>query len=251
MIKIAILIGAVTCALMASNAQAATCVGNCGTLGADGVVSASPLGGSYQYVSTSGGVSGGASLGVGNESNGSTYTSSSFTAAAGDSLEFYFNFVTSDGIGFSDYAFSRLNGATSSVIFTARTTQSGDTVPGFNLPGLASVLTPATTPIIGGAPAWAPLGGSSSGRCYGVGCGYTGWIKSTYTIATAGTYTLSFGATNISDTAYDTGLAFSGITVAGVSVGGVPEPTSWALMLTGFGLVGGALRRRSTNVVAA
>jgi Domain of unknown function (DUF4082)/PEP-CTERM motif len=30
--------------------------------------------------------------------------------------------------------------------------------------------------------------------------------------------------------------------------GAVPEPASWALMLTGFGLVGGAMRRRVTKV---
>lgn len=30
-----------------------------------------------------------------------------------------------------------------------------------------------------------------------------------------------------------------------VSVAGVPEPAAWALMLAGFGLVGGAMRRRS------
>ena len=29
-----------------------------------------------------------------------------------------------------------------------------------------------------------------------------------------------------------------------VSVAGVPEPTSWALMIAGFGLTGVALRRR-------
>ena len=29
-----------------------------------------------------------------------------------------------------------------------------------------------------------------------------------------------------------------------VSVGGVPEPSSWAVMLAGFGLTGAALRRR-------
>ena len=29
-----------------------------------------------------------------------------------------------------------------------------------------------------------------------------------------------------------------------VTVGGVPEPASWAMMIAGFGLVGGAMRRR-------
>lgn len=31
----------------------------------------------------------------------------------------------------------------------------------------------------------------------------------------------------------------------------VPEPATWAMMIAGFGLVGGALRRRSTNVALA
>lgn len=31
----------------------------------------------------------------------------------------------------------------------------------------------------------------------------------------------------------------------------VPEPASWALMIVGFGMVGGALRRRSANVATA
>ena len=33
--------------------------------------------------------------------------------------------------------------------------------------------------------------------------------------------------------------------------GAVPEPASWALMLGGFGLVGGAMRRRKTSVAFA
>ncbi len=35
------------------------------------------------------------------------------------------------------------------------------------------------------------------------------------------------------------------------SVGAVPEPASWAMMLAGFGIVGGAMRRRSMARVAA
>lgn len=34
-------------------------------------------------------------------------------------------------------------------------------------------------------------------------------------------------------------------------VGGVPEPTTWAMMIAGFGLVGGTMRRRSTKVAFA
>ena len=33
--------------------------------------------------------------------------------------------------------------------------------------------------------------------------------------------------------------------------GAVPEPATWAMMIAGFGLVGGAMRRRSTNVAFA
>ncbi len=36
----------------------------------------------------------------------------------------------------------------------------------------------------------------------------------------------------------------------GGGAGGVPEPASWALMVTGFGLVGAAMRRRRTMVAA-
>ena len=38
--------------------------------------------------------------------------------------------------------------------------------------------------------------------------------------------------------------------VDNLSVAGVPEPASWAMMLAGFGMIGGALRRRSSAVAA-
>lgn len=47
---------------------------------------------------------------------------------------------------------------------------------------------------------------------------------------------------------YDVGLdniVFDVRAIAPPSVGGVPEPSSWALMIGGFGLVGGAMRRRT------
>jgi hypothetical protein len=232
---------------MAGGASASVCVGTCGTLGADGVVTASPQGGNYNYVSTNGGVAV-ADLNLGSETNGSTY-SFSFLGNAGDALKFYFNFVTSDGAGFADYAFVNLNGPSSNLtLFTARTTPSGNTVPGFGMPAISPgvAVNPATVTVIPGGPAWSPLGGSS-GTCYSGGCGYTGWVEATYTLADTGTYTMLFGTVNWIDSAYQTGLAFDGITVGGIEVDPNPTPEPATLALLGLGLAGlGAMRRRKT-----
>ncbi len=230
-----------------------TCSGSCGDLGADGVVTVSPNGGNYHYVSTSGGLGGvgvlpGGGLG-GGEFNGSTLTTNAFVAAASDTLKFFFNYVTSDGAGFADYAWAALvdSSNVSTILFTARTIEAGDVVPGFGTvlaPGVT--LTPATTGIIGGGPAWSPLGGSS-GECFDAGCGYTGWIQSDYVIPVADTYTLVFGTTNWADDLFDSGLAIDGIVAGGVVVGGdVPEPSTFALLGLGtLALVVRARRKRA------
>lgn len=44
------------------------------------------------------------------------------------------------------------------------------------------------------------------------------------------------------------GGANAGILLDDVSVNAVPEPAAWALMIVGFGLVGGAVRRRKPSV---
>jgi hypothetical protein len=247
---------AVLAASVSAPAMASTCIGNCGTLGANGDVSAPPAAAgssTYTYVSTAGGVAGGGQIAGAGGTNGSEYLTSAFSAASGDSLNFYFDYVTSDGSGFADYGFAEL--LTSSLthvawLFTARTTPSGDTSPGFGLPANDSTLIPATTPIQGGT-TWAPLGGYS-GNCFSGGCGNTGWIESQYAIADTGNYVLRLGTTNYSDSIYDSGLAFAGVTVGGVTVptGGVPEPASWMLMLGGFGAVGGAMRSRRKAAVS-
>jgi hypothetical protein len=150
-----------------------TCYGNCGTLGADGVVTLSPFGApKYSWVSTEGGDSDEGQLPGEGGTNGSRLVSPLFAAASGDILSFYFNFVTSDGAGFADYGWATLmNSPTTidAILFTARTQPTGDIVPGFDLPGLAPgvVLTPGTSGIIGGGPAWSPLGGSSGGMLLG------------------------------------------------------------------------------------
>ena len=209
-------------------------------------MTAPPGGSNYQFVSTTGGVGGAGEIsGVGG-TNGSEFVTAAFGAITGDVLNFNFNYVTSDGSGFADYAFAELlsGGSHAAWLFTARTQPSGDTSPGFGLPANDGTLTPPTTPIIPGGPAWAELGGYS-GLCYDAGCGYTGWINSLYTILAPGSYQLRFGVSNWGDSQFDSGLAFAGLELNDVPIeGGVPEPATWAMMLLGFGAIGIALRRR-------
>jgi hypothetical protein len=252
--------------LSAGDALAASCVGNCGTLGPDGVVTVAPVGnGSYNWISTSGGQTNGGTLpGVGGvaATNGSSFTTDAFSVAAGTTLSYWFNYVTSDGTAsFPDYAWAELRDATGTTtiatILTARTVPgSGDTVPGFGMPGMTPgvTLTPATTAIIPGGPEWSPLG-TSSGACWqgsGQGCGYTDWINSTFDILDAGIYTLVFGVANTGDEAFDSGLAFAGLAAGGTPIGvgnEVPLPGALPLFATGLAGMGWLVRRRKRKAV--
>ena len=69
--------------------------------------------------------------------------------------------------------------------------------------------------------------------------GTLNFAGATYFIASSGS-----ADRNINSIFWD----ISAVTVGGT--GGVPEPAAWAMMLAGFGLVGGAMRRRGTMVTA-
>jgi hypothetical protein len=216
-----------------------TCTGSCGSSGVDGVVTLSPAGNSsFEWVSTNSGSDGVGALptgGLGMETNGSVLNSPVFKATAGQALNFYFNYVTSDGANalgnFADYAWVELSNSSNSpvaLLFTARTAPSGSIVPGVGLPAPLATLKPASVPIIPGGPNWSPLG-DSSGQCFAAGCGFTGWINSDFVIQATGDYHVSFGTVNWIDTAFDSGLAIDGLSVGGVPVGpggGEPPPTS-------------------------
>ena len=248
-----------------------TCVGgaaSCGTSGANGVVGLSPLATSvYSWVSTNTGTTG---VGVdptsttGNETNGATLATPLFSANANDALNFYFDFVTSDGAGFADYGWAALMNADNTVaamLLTAQTEPTGNIIPAGGLTdNILALLTPASVTIndpgyissfagnitypAGLGPVWSPLDGFS-GECFDTGCGYTGWVQSQYTIPTTGTYYLQVGVTNAFDNFYDTGLAMDGVTVAGRTIGGLtPEPGTLVLMGIGLGLTVLARRRR-------
>ena len=233
-----------------------TCTGSCGSSGTDGVVPLSPAGNpAYEWISTNRGIFGvGALTGVsgdagrGSSTNGSTLKTITFSAATGSLLNFEFNYTTTDGAFVGDYAWAELfNSANAPValLATARTTPGGNTIPGANMPVPAATLTPSMVAIRPGLTMWSPLG-SSSGACFnGVtsGCGTTGWVNSSFTIGTAGSYFLLFGVTNWNDELFDSGLAIDAVTVDGKPIiASTPEPAS--LLLLGIGAVPMLLKRR-------
>lgn len=230
------------------------CSGACDSLGPDGVVTSPPTGGSYGWVASTNSSPTGLAptsittlTGVGSDT-GSRIRSPLFSATSGEQLSFYYNYVTSDGADFADYAWARLvnENGNEVILFTARTTQSGNTVPGIDMPVPAATLNPSTAPIIPGAPTWSPLG-SDSGACFDTGCGYTGWVHATYSIPSTGNYFLEVGVVNWSDEQFQSGLAFDSIIVGGNPIEGasaVPTVSEWALLLMGL-LLGGLVWRQS------
>ena len=223
-----------------------TCRGSCGTSASDGVITTAPAGGAqYGWVSSHDGYANVLLPGVPGY-DGSRLSSTLFTAAAGQSLAFQFNYITSDGPK-PDNAWAGLldqNDHQIAILFTARTTTSGATVPGFDMPAVSATLTPTSAPIILSNPVWSPLH-SGTPNCYSVlTCGYTGWVGSSYTISEAGTYRLEFGVTNVRDGEFDSGLAIDGAIIGASPITAVPEPEAYTMMIAGIGMLYLIVRHR-------
>ena len=216
------------------------CNGVCGTSGTpNGSIGAVPSASSLVgYVTTAGSINSANPMSAYvTGTNGSQLTSASFTGTASQSLSFFFNYISSDGGGYTDFTYVLLNGTSgSTTLFTARTNPSGDIVPGFGMPGTAAgvTLTPSSTPVLPGT-SFSGLG-SSSGQCWDTGCGNSGWIQATYVLPTTDTYTLTFGVNNFDDTSYDSALLFDYALGEGGTPTVAPEPAS--LLLVGTGLLG-------------
>lgn len=254
-----------------------TANGTAGLIYGDSIVNNSPTGNAqFGYVSTSGGVYGVSPLilrdegrGTENRTNGSKIQSNAFNANANDTLTLHFNYISTDGRGYDDYAWARLVNAdtnnTAAWLFTARSTNSanGNVVPGNvlnrqvdnTLPDeLDAVLNDGNTVGFNVAGTnWIPLG-SSNGICWDNAntCGPTGWIKSAYSFTASGSYFLEFGVINWGDEAFDTALAFdfgglqqvnfSGVTLVPPPAT-VPLPGGFLLMSVGVGLMSAMSRR--------
>lgn len=62
-------------------------------------------------------------------------------------------------------------------------------------------------------------------------------MRADYSIVAAGNFIVEFGVTNWSDTQFDSGLAFSGATIAGHPIDNSVVPVPAALWLFGSGLL--------------
>lgn len=275
------LITLATLAGLGTNAQAAnvipsanladwTCNGACGAVAPGGDIGASPTGNAtFGYVTTAGSSDTNVSpFDAGNNAtgaatNGSRFLSGAFGAAGGDQLNLYFNYASTDGKGFDDYAWARVVNASDNALvswlFSARSTNSGtrNVVPGDLLD--KSQFDPDTTLV--GYKDWDfnsktsadPIDfsvlGDANGTCWrdnAKGCGHTGWLESSVSFSEAGSYRVEVGVSNWGDTAYDSALAFDFNGLSGIAgpVAPVPEPGTLPMMASGLALLGLATRRR-------
>jgi len=270
---------AATLSCLAATAQAAaviptndladwTCTGACGAIAPTGDIAASPTGHArYGYVTTFGSEALNVSPIVvkdnstGVATNGSRYLSGTFGAASGDQLNMFFNYVSTDGKGFDDYAWARVVNASDnslvSWLFSARSTNSntGNVVPGDALDKKAfdpdAIIVnykdfEFTSKTVDDPVDFSVLG-DSNGTCWrdnAPGCGYTGWLESLYSFSDAGSYRVEVGVNNWGDTAYDSALAFDFANLRATAASTVPEPGSLPMLASGLLLMGAVFQRR-------
>jgi hypothetical protein len=241
-----------------------TCDGNCGTSGPDGDIGASPLSGTYGWISTE--ISStfavdvvGAQRPDGVLGNGTRAVSMDFVSDG--NINAWFNFITTDSRDFGDYAWARLIDAetnlTASWLFTVRGSKQGtdNLIPG-NLPftvNTNNLVNLNSTPFNSRSAKdnqfvnWSPLGGANQ-TCFedskDGGCGFTGWLNSQVTVA-PGNYRLEVGVVNFFDRGFDSGLAFDVATMTAP----VPELGTAPMMLAAFGAFGFFARRRMNRGV--
>lgn len=250
-----------------------TATGAMGTISGKTAMPASPLGNSvFSYVTTSDGVFGVSPLNLkpdsklGGQTNGSKAISSTFNMNAGDSLEMYFNYISTDGRDYVDYSWARLLDANNNHVawlFASESSNSGNgnVVPGSVLKSQvnkefsdkidATVNNGNTVGFEVNSTDWQPLG-ESSGQCWDSAntCGSTGWLKSQYTIANSGIYSIELGVMNWGDQAFQSALAFdfNGLNKQNFinAIDGnstvIPEPESAVLLA--IGLIGLVINRR-------
>ncbi len=250
------------------------CTGACGAVAPNGDVGASPTGNAtFGYVTTSGSSATGVSPidvkdnSTGVATNGSRFLSGAFNAAAGDQFSLYFNYVSTDGKGFDDYAWARVVNASDHALvawlFSARSTNSGtrNVVPGDALDKdqfdpdevIVGYKDWDFTSKTADDPVDFSVLGDSNGSCWednAKGCGTTGWLQSLLRFSDAGSYRVEVGVNNWGDTLYNSALAFDFTGLRGVPqvngpVSAVPEPGSLPLLASGLALVGLVARRLS------
>lgn len=204
--------------------------------------------------------------------NGSAMVSPVFTANPGQFLRFDFAFITNDGtMTFSDWAAAFLlpvdalgnpTGASSLNLFTARTSDNNQVVPGFGFSSFPTglVLSPTTATLQGDTFCLNGLTGGtdcadSSATQFGpyrypvdpanpdptlIG-GSAPWVDATFNFdaLTAGTYELVMAVGNVGDEVYSTGLLFGGQSITGGSPAEDPEdvPEPGTITLLGIALM--------------
>lgn len=85
----------------------------------------------------------------------------------------------------------------------------------------------------------------------------SGTLLGTFQLAQNDPYNFDFVALPFSGIAHsvvitsgETQFGWDDLTFGSLTPGAIPEPATWALMLLGFGLVGAAMRRRTTATIA-